>query len=198
MVVLVAIVVLLPPTLVLTTLASRWQRQALNFRETFAFEFLARAGMEEARARLSGRDLGLAPGQVSRFRVELEPDVRTDARVERRDDVVLSADGRMLEGLETSGIDLEVTGVDAEGRVVYRFKKLELYVVRVDVTRPARTEAVRLYGVLARLPSGRIETLGVSLKRVFVQPDAERRRPGLRSETAASPAPRRAGSHGSR
>ena len=58
-VVLVAIVVMLPPTLVLTSLAIRWQRQALDYRDTVAEEFVAEAGFEEARNRIASPALGL-------------------------------------------------------------------------------------------------------------------------------------------
>jgi hypothetical protein len=62
---------------------------------------------------------------------------------------------------------LELTGVDAEGRVVYQFRKLEIYVVRVDVSRRPTLAAVRLYGIVAKLPDDTVEILGSRLSRGY-------------------------------
>ena len=59
--VLVAIIILLPPTIVLATLALRWQQQSLAFRDRIAQDLAAEGVLAEARARLSGQGIDLAP-----------------------------------------------------------------------------------------------------------------------------------------
>lgn len=165
-VVLLAIAVLLPPTLVLASLALKWQRQSLDYRDTISEEFIAHAGFEEARNRVTADGLGLAPNEASTFVVDVE-DQRASVRVDRVADIVLSQDGRVLEDAAAERADLELTGVDAEGRVVYQFKRLEIYVVRVDVSRRPNLFAVRVYGVLAKLPDGSIQVLGKNSARGY-------------------------------
>ncbi len=166
-VVLVAIAVLLPPTLVLATLALKWQRQSMDYRDTIAEEFVAHAAFEEARNRVAADGLGLAANGGISFVVDHLGDLRASVRVAREADIVLTQNGRVLEGAATEKVDLERTGVDAEGRVVYQFKKLEIYVVQVDVSHRPTLPAVRLYGVLAKLPDDTIEILGTSLTRGY-------------------------------
>ena len=171
-VVLLAIAVLLPPTLVLATMALKWQRQSLDYRDTISEEFIAHAGFEEARNRVAADGLGLAPNEGSAFVVDVDvlSDLRANVRVAREADIVLTQNGRVLEGVATERVDLERTGVDAEGRVVYQFKKLEIYVVQVDVSRRPTLPTVRVYGVLAKLPGGSIEILGKSSARGYFEP----------------------------
>ena len=166
-VVLIAIAVLLPPTLLLATLALKWQRQSLDYRDTISEEFIAHAGFEEARNRVAADGLGLAPNEGSSFVVDHLGDLRASVRVDREADIVLTQNARILEGAAAERADLELTGVDAEGRVVYQFKKLEIYVVQVDVSRRPTLPSVRVYGVLAKLPGGSIEILGTSSARGY-------------------------------
>ena len=168
-VVLLAIAVLLPPTLVLASLALKWQRQSLDYRDTISEEFIAHAGFEEARNRVTADGLGLSPNEASAFVVDEIGDHRANVRVARTADIVLSQDGRVLEGTAAQRADLELTGVDAEGRVVYQFKRLEIYVVRVDVSRRPTLPEVRVYGVLAKLPDSSIEVLGKSVARGYFE-----------------------------
>jgi hypothetical protein len=79
---------------------------------------------------------------------------------------VLSLDGQILEGLAAEKIDLEQTGTDAEGREIYQYCKLAVYLVEVEVSRRASLPPVRLTGILARLPDGSFETLVVVQRRV--------------------------------
>lgn len=166
-VVLLAIAVLLPPTIVLATLALKWQRQSLDYRDTISEEFAAHAGLEEARVRVAADGLGLEPNEGSSFVVDDLGELGADVRVAREEDIVLTQTGRVLQGSAAEKADLELTGVDAEGRVVYQFKKLEVYVVKVDVARRPTLPEVRLYAVLAKLPGGGIEVLGSSLTRGY-------------------------------
>ena len=83
----------------------------------------------------------------------------------RADDVVLTLDGRLLEGLAAASVDLERTGVDAEGRVIYQFRKVEVYLVEIDVSHRASLPPLKLYGVIAKLPDGSLQTLGLTRRR---------------------------------
>jgi hypothetical protein len=86
-------------------------------------------------------------------------------RISRAADVVLTLEGRLLEGLSAAGVDLEQTGVDAEGRVVYQFRKVEVYLVEIDVSRRASLPPLKLYGILGKLPDGTLQTLGLTRRR---------------------------------
>ncbi len=163
--VLVAIIVLLPPTILLATLALRWQRQSIDYRDRIAQELAAGGVLEEARARLSGDGIDLAPNEGTTFVPRDNDGIDSGVRVSRTEDVVLSLDGRLLEGLAASSADLNATGTDAEGRVVYQFRKVEIYLVEIDVSRRASLPPVKLYGILARLPDGSLQTLGLTRRR---------------------------------
>jgi len=163
--VLVAIILLLPPTIILASLALRWQRQSIDFRDRIAQELAAEGVLEEARARLSGSGIDLAPNEGTSFVPRRNQGLQSKVRVSRAEDVVLSLDGRLLEGLAATSVDLDATGTDAEGRVVYQFRKVEIYLVEIDVSRRASLPPVKLYGVLAKLPDGSLQTLGLTRRR---------------------------------
>jgi hypothetical protein len=163
--VLVAIIVLLPPTILLATLALRWQRQSIDYRDRIAQELAAEGVFEEARARLSGDDIDLAPNEGTTFVPRSDDGIDSGVRVSRTEDVVLSLDGRLLEGLEASSADLQATGTDAEGRVVFQFRKVEIYLVEIDVAARASLPPLKLYGILAKLPDGSLQTLGLTRRR---------------------------------
>jgi hypothetical protein len=166
-VVLLAIVVLLPLTLVLAKFALEWQRQSLDYRDTISEEFGAHAGFEHARDRIAANGLELEPDQGRSFVVEELAELGIRVRVSREADVVVSHTGSVLDKASAQSADLELTGVDAEGRVVYQFRKLEIYVVRVDVSRRPTLAAVRLYGIVAKLPDDTVEILGSRLSRGY-------------------------------
>ncbi len=163
--VLVAIIVLLPPTVLLARLALRWQQQSIDFRDGIAQELAAEGVLEEARARLSGDGIDLAPNEGTTFVPRRNPGLDSQVRISRAEDVVLTLDGRLLGGLSAASADLEQTGVDAEGRVIYQFRKIEVYLVEIDVSRRASLPPLKLYGVLAKLPDGRLQTLGLTRPR---------------------------------
>ena len=166
-VVLLAIVVLLPPTILLSALAIRWQRQSIDLRDGVAEEFAAQAGFEEARNRIASATFGLAPNEARSFILEELDELTPDVRVARGEDVVLTLNGRVLSGAAAERADLEQTGTDPEGRVVYQYRKLEVYVVEVEVKTRPTLRAVKLEGVVARLPAGSLQTLGVKTTRGF-------------------------------
>jgi hypothetical protein len=163
--VLVAIVVLLPPTIILAGLALRWQRQSIDFRDRISQELAAEGAIEEARARLSGDAIDLAPNEGSSFVPRRIEGIDSTVRVSRAEDVVLTLDGRVLEGTAATSVDLDQIGTDAEGRVVYQFRKIAIYLVEVDVFRRASLPPLKLYGVLAKLPDGGLQTLGLTRPR---------------------------------
>jgi hypothetical protein len=166
-VVLMAIVILLPPTLILATLALRWQRQSIDLRDAFSEELAARAAFGEARGRLALGSIEMEPRESRSFDPQPIERLQTRVRISRSEDIVLTAAGRILEGPTAQGLDVEQTGIDPEGRVVYQYRRLEVYLVEVDVSRRPSLAAVRLYGVLARLPEGTVRVLGVTLDRRF-------------------------------
>jgi hypothetical protein len=163
--VLVAIIVLLPPTVLLARLALRWQQQSVAFRDGIAQEMAAEGVFEEARARLSGGGIDLAPNEGTTFVPRAASDLDAKVRISRAEDVVLTVDGRVLEGTAAGSADLEQTGVDAEGRVVYQFRRIEVYLVEIDATYRATLLPLKLYGVLAKLPDGTLQTLGLTRRR---------------------------------
>jgi len=73
----------------------------------------------------------------------------------------------VLRGAAISRVDLEQTSVDSEGRFVYLYRRLELYVVEVRVARRPSLPGVTLSGVVARLPDGELQTLGVQVERRY-------------------------------
>jgi hypothetical protein len=160
--VLVATIVVLPPTIVLASLAIRWQRQSIDFRDRIAQELIAEGVLEEARARLSGSDIDLAPNEGTTFVPQGREGIDASVRISRAEDVILSLDGRILEGAAATGVDLEQTGTDAEGRLVYQYRKIELYLVEIDVSQRPSLPPMKLYGVLAKLPDGSLQTLGLT------------------------------------
>jgi type II secretory pathway component PulK len=168
-VVLLAIAVLLPPTLVLASLAIKWQRQALDYRDSISEEFAAHAGFEKARTRIAANSLELEPDQASSFVIEELEDFNASVRVARQGDIVLTQGGRIMDGTSTGKVDLELTGIDAEGRVVYQYRKLAIYTVQVDVSRRPTLPAVRLYGTVAVLPEGELEVLGLRIDRGYFE-----------------------------
>jgi hypothetical protein len=164
-VVLMAIAVLLPPTLVLAALSLRWQQQSLDFRDRMSQELGAQAVFEEARARLLAGDLDVPVGEGRSFEPRAIAGLDAVIRVSRTDDVVLTLDGRVLSDIAAGRADLEAMGVDPEGRMVYQFRKVEIYLVDVHVSRRPSLPPSRLRAVVGRLPDGSVETLGVTLSR---------------------------------
>jgi hypothetical protein len=132
--VLVAIIVLLPPTILLATLALRGQRQSVDFRDRIAQELAAEGCRGGAGASLGERDRSLS---------ERRHHVRAPEHRRSRFGVRVSARGRgpiarrtPPRRLAATSVDLNATGTDPEGRVVYQFRKVEIYLVEIDVLAP--------------------------------------------------------------
>ena len=173
-VVLVAIVILLPLTLLLSTVALRWQKQSLSLRDGFGGEFAARAGLEEAKNRIATDGFDLAPERETSFVVDEIGPLTVSVSVLRQPDIVLTVSGQVLEGAAARSVDVEATGTDAEGREVYRYRPLEVYMVRSEVIAGSGRRGVRLYSVIGRLPDGSIRPLGVSAKKGYFDQEARK------------------------
>lgn len=167
--VLLAIAVLLPSTLVLASLVFRRQQQSLDYRDAIASEYAAHAGLEHARILLRGEEVRLAPGEIRTTSLERSSGGRPEILIRREADVVLSQGGDFVDELAAGRLDMELTGLDADGRRVYRYRRIEIYLVRVDVSRRPTLATVRLYGVIGKLPDGTLETLGMSSNRIFTE-----------------------------
>jgi hypothetical protein len=152
---------------VLATLALRWQRQSMDYRDTFGEELAARAALGEAQGRLSVGSVEMEPSESRSFVPQPIEGLLTAVRISRSEDVVLTASGGILEGVDANNVDLNQVLADAEGRVVYQYRRLEVYLVEVEASRRPSLAPVRLHGVLARLPDGTMQLLGVSLDRRF-------------------------------
>ena len=165
--VLVALAVLLPLTLILSSMVIAWQRQAVSFRDVIGEEFAARAGLEIACRRLARRELGLGAGETVRLeaREPMMPTARIEVRRER--DVVLSARGRLLTEAEQGRVDLKATGMDPEGRVVRQYRRIEVYRVEVEVTTRPSLMGARLRAAVVRDEEGNVIPIGVSLGRGY-------------------------------
>lgn len=158
-IVLMAIVVILPPTILLATFAMRWQRQAMDMRDGMEQDYVAEAALEHARNRLTGDEFEIEVDGRRTFRVG-ELDV--EGTITRLDDVVVTVEGDILEGLAAKQVNLGLTGVDAEGRTIYQYRKVELFLVEIVLKRRPSLVPATLRAVMARLPGGSIETLGIT------------------------------------
>ena len=179
-VVLLAIVVLLPPTILLSALAIRWQRQAIDLRDGVAEEFAAQAGFEEARNRIASATFGLAPNEATSFIVEELNELTPNVRVARGEDVVLTLNGRVLSGAVAERADLEQTGTDPEGRVVYQYRKLEVYVVEVEVKNAADVACGEARRSRRKAPRRKLADVGCEDDARFLVAVADSKRGGAR------------------
>lgn len=175
-VVLLAMMVLLPLALTLLTMVRARLQQSIDYRDLVAEEAAARAGFEEARSRLMAGGVELSPREAFSFETQVEA-LTTAVRIEREPDAFLTLDGRVLGPLETGEVDLSLAGYDAEGRRVFMYRKLEIYLVEATVrSRPALPGAC-LLAVLAREQNGAVALIGLTLERGFVEPKPARPSP---------------------
>lgn len=167
-IVLVAIVVLLPLTLLMTSLTISWQKQSIQYRESISQEYAAQAGLAELAQRLSGSGIDLEVEQSTTFQIDPVGEIGRHPpkiRITRLPDAVLSVDGSILTA-PSEDLDLDETGIDSDGRVFYRYRKLEIYLAEIVVAVGAGRRGVRLYGVLARV-GDEVKLLGVDSERGF-------------------------------
>lgn len=168
-VVLIALMVLLPLTLILAGMVLRWQHQSARFRDLTGLEYVARAGWSDAANRVAGRDVSLQPSEATSFELYDIGGYTARVRVSRDPDVVLTLNGQVLEGLEASKVDLKQTSLDPDMRRVRRFRLLEVYLVEVRVSARSSLESVRLRGILVRPDRGELSQTGMVLERGFFE-----------------------------
>ena len=167
LVVLVALLLLLPLSLILARMVGMWQRQSAEFRDLMAMEYAAEAGFADATTRLAARQIDLSPDESRSFAVYDLGGLSASVRVSRQPDVVLALDGSVLEGIEAKKVDLSSVGLDPDLRRVRRFRRLEVYLVEVRVSARPSLADVRLRGVLVRPQGGQLLQGGVNLDRGF-------------------------------
>ena len=171
MIVIVFLLALMPLAIIVMAVSQQWQRGAVRFRDLSACEYAAEAGIAEGRLRLAGNRFRLAPSETTRFEVSVDGrDVRV--RADRLADEVLSLDGEMLATLQRSRADLDATGMTGSRRLVYQFRKIEVYLLTGEVSLGAY-DSVRAYGVFVRDPSGAVHRVGTHVERAFVDPEDE-------------------------
>jgi hypothetical protein len=168
--VLIALVALMPMALFLSDFAWRRQRQVNARTQNVGGQAAVRGALDLAMARIqSGRIRLLGPDQSERFELE-ESEVRpVRVRVSRQSDAVLGLEGRVLTPEEAAEVDADERGIDALGRVVRQYRRLEVYLVEAES--PARHPfgAVRLLAAVARLDSGEVVCIGVRYDRGYFQ-----------------------------
>lgn len=166
MVVLLVLLVLLPLGLTLLTMVMARFKQTVNFRDLLQQDFAVRGGLAEAAVRLEG-GLDLKAGESAPFEMEGLSQNVVAVRVERDRDVILALDGHVLTSLEAARVNVGQVAIDAEGRRIFQYRKVEVYLVEAKVIGRPGLAGVRLRGVLLRKPNGTIAQMGVRLERGF-------------------------------
>ena len=166
-IVLVTMMLFLPLAIILTAMVLNWQRQSVNFRDLLSQESAARAGFELAMLRLGRAEIEIDQGKSSTFPLSGLGGPGAQVRIRRQADAVLSLSGRFLEPGEAAEVDLEAVALDADGRQVRLYMKLEVYMVQVSVASRPSLIKVRLRGVLIRLDDGTISPVGLDVERGF-------------------------------
>jgi type II secretory pathway pseudopilin PulG len=182
--VLVALAILLVLAIVVSQVALSRRTKATAYRETLARQVAVRGAFDAVRERLFSKQLVLAPERAQRFALGEPLAVAVRVQVTRETDAVVARDGRVLRGLEASGIDLAQAGVHGEKqtvvkpdntveislvgkRTVYEYRRLEIYLVEAEADGGPSFPAVRLLGGLARLDDGRVLSLGFRFDRGY-------------------------------
>jgi hypothetical protein len=173
-VVLLAMMVLLPLALTLLLMVSSRLQASVDYRDQVAGEAAARAGFEEAAARLATGEAALSPGEAFAFETEIDA-LTVEVRLSREPDAFLTLSGALLGRLETGEVDLSLASYDAEGRRVFLYRKLEIYLVESTVHGRPALPAVRLLGVLGRQQDGSLAPVGLTIERGFFDPKPARR-----------------------
>jgi hypothetical protein len=167
-IVLIAVLILLPLSLILTAMILKWQRQSAEFRDGLSMEYAARAGLAEAFNRISAARFSLGPNENTDFEMNDAGSFQVRVRVSRTQDVILSLDGRAVEGPEASSIDLEQTAVDPDLRRVHLYRKLDVYHVEARVSSKPGWVSVRLSSILIRPEKGALQQVGLRVERGYL------------------------------
>lgn len=164
---LLALLILLPITLILSAMVVKWQKQSADLRDLSGMEYVSRAGLADASRRLDAGHLDVPSGETRSFEVRGLGGYVARVVVHRDPDVVLTLDGRILEGVEARGVDLRETALDPDMRRVRRFRRLEVYLVEARVAaRPALPE-VKVSGILIRPEGGELQQVGLRIDRQY-------------------------------
>ena len=166
-VVLLMLLLILPLSLILGRLVMQWQGRAASFYRMAGLEYAARAGFEDAVSRLGTERIRLDANASTRFEVEGLERHRVQVRVSRQADAVVSLEGRVLEGIEATQVDLDEMAVDPDLRRVHLFRKLEVCLVEVTVAGPPSLAGVRLWGVVVRASGGTWRRAGLRIDRGY-------------------------------
>jgi hypothetical protein len=170
-VVMVVLTLLFPMALMVAALTAARQRQVNAYRETLAREIAVRAALDVAISRLASRRIGLRPGEARPLQVPaLSNPVRL--QVTRQPDVLVTLDGQILASHQSFGLDPNQIGLDGDGRIVYHYRRLEIYLVEAEASGAGPAAPVRLLGVLGRLANGRVLSLGYRRDRAHALPPA--------------------------
>ena len=172
-IVLVALLILTPLMLILSAMVVRWQQQAAELRDLVGMEYAARAAFVSAANQLYIGNIETQVGATTPLELAGLGDFATKAQISRDPDVVLTLDGTVLEGIDTRRVDLEQTAIDPDLRRVRRFRRLEVYLVDVLVTRRPSIPDVRLQGILIRTDDGELRQVGIRIDREYAQVETE-------------------------
>lgn len=159
-VVLVALLVLTPLALLVSTLATSYQRRSSDFRDSLRSRYAVRGGLEIALGRLRTLEPPIPLGDEQRFELAEADSLPVSVRMRRDSDAAVGIDGRVLRGRELSGVDVGSTGIDGERRVSRRYQPLQLYVVQAEIAGSPSSPGMRLVASVARTEDGEMLVLG--------------------------------------
>ncbi len=159
-VVLVALLVLTPLALLVSTLATSYQRRTYVFRDSLRSRYALRGGLDIALGRLRTLEPPLALGSQQRFELAEPDSLAVSVRVDRDSDAAVGIDGRVLRGRELSGVDLASVGIDGERRSARLYQALQLYVVQAETAGSASSPGMRLVASVAKTEDGEMLVLG--------------------------------------
>ncbi len=166
-VVLIALMVLLPLTLILSGMVVRWQRQSVQYRDLLGMEFVARAGLEETARRLREGRIDIQADETTTLELTGLGEFSVGVRVGRAQDAVLAMNGEFLGEQDAKDVDLTQTATDPDMRKVRLYRRLEMFVVEVRVSAHPTLEEVKLWSVLVRLDEGELLQAGIQIYRGY-------------------------------
>jgi hypothetical protein len=153
-----ALTMLLPLSIVLSRLVLVHQGLVTADRETLRRRLAVQAAFERVADSLRTGEIRLDPGESETIDAAGAGVYPVRGVVTRQPNAVVTLGGAVLPP-NHAAVDLNQIGIDGEGRKVYQYRSLEVYLVEVEAG-VAPVPSMRLLGVLARLPDGRIVPLG--------------------------------------
>ena len=168
-VVLVALMVLTPLALLLSTLSTSYQRRTTAFRDGLRSRYAVRGALDVALAGLRTADPPLTVGNEQRFELAETPALPVTVRVTRDPDSVVGIDGRVLRGRDVAALELGAIGIDGERRQFRRYRPLEVYVVQAETPGSVGNPGIRLVASVARMEDGELLILGTRFDTALFQ-----------------------------